>query len=517
MAEDASGRAAGSTPAMTSGTFLLSTPTLRVSGTGDLIFAISQTGGNAGWVMQAAAFKPATAAVASPAPTGSAAATPAPAITFIGRTQANVNSANTKVALTTPAGIQNGNLMLAVVDSWNSTPPAPSGWTQLPGTAINSSADYAAAFTRIWHSGDPTSYTFTGVNYPKAIMRVYSGATGIDASKPAPASIVNTKGPSFTLPALPATTVPSDEYVAFFANDNTSAAITGPSDLTDGIRDQAQWASFDADKLIANQGTVPPAETAIISSGNWIGYVVTLSATGTIATPTPTSSVTPTPVPTPSPTATPIPSASPSVSPTTSATPTPVSPITYIGRTEAPTSVATGAPSTVTVNLANITANGGVQNGDFLVFCVAAWSSAAACPSGTSQIGTTHNSSNDYISLCTAQWATGGPASYSVTANYPKLIMRDYRGANSVDAWTVAPATIGGNTSGTSFSIPTLAATATASEVYAGCFFDDQAVTAGPSNLTNGVVDEVQWGSFDGDKLISAQGTIPAAQTATGK
>jgi hypothetical protein len=205
------------------------------------------------------------------------------------------------------------------------------------------------------------------------------------------------------------------------------------------------------------------------------------------------------------------------VSPTTSATPTPVSPITYIGRTEAPTSVATGAPSTVTVNLANITANGGVQNGDFLVFCVAAWSSAAACPSGTSQIGTTHNSSNDYISLCTAQWATGGPASYSVTANYPKLIMRDYRGANSVDAWTVAPATIGGNTSGTSFSIPTLAATATASEVYAGCFFDDQAVTAGPSNLTNGVVDEVQWGSFDGDKLISAQGTIPAAQTATGK
>jgi hypothetical protein len=314
---------------------------------------------------------------------------------------------------------------------------------------------------------------------------------------------------------MPATTEPGDEYVAFFASDNSSGAITGPSDLTDGVRDQVQWASFDADKLIANQATVPPAETAIISSGNWIGYVVTLSATGTIPTPTPTSAVTPTPVPTPTPA--PVSSSSPSASPTASAAPTPVAPITYIGRTEAPSSVASSAPSTATVDLANITANGGVENGDFLVFCVAAWSSAAACPSGTNQIGTTHNSSNDYISLCTAQWATGGPASFSVTANYPKLIMRDYRGANSADAWTVAPATTGANTSGTSFSVPALAPTAAANEVYLGCFFDDQAVTAGSANLTDGVVDEVQWGSFDGDKLISAQGTIPAAQTATGK
>jgi hypothetical protein len=132
-------------------------------------------------------------------------------------------------------------------------------------------------------------------------------------------------------------------------------------------------------------------------------------------------------------------------------------------------------------------------------------------------VGTTNNSLNDYISLCTLQWATGGPSSFSVTANYPKLIMRDYRGAHSVDAWTVAPGPAGANSSGASFTIPALAATASANEVYAGCFFDDQSITAGPSDLADSTIDSVQWGSFDGDGLIAGKGTVPPAQNATGK
>jgi hypothetical protein len=336
-------------------------------------------------------------------------------------------------------------------------------------------------------------------------MRLYSGATGIDASSAAPASVVNTSGPSFTLPALPATTEPDDEYVAFYASDNSSAVIAGPSDLGDGVNDQSQWASFDGDKLVANQGP-PPAETAIIASGNWIGY----AAEGALPTPIPVGTSTPTP----SPITTAIPGSSPTPNPV--ASPTPISPITFIGRTEAPTAGTSTAPSTATVSILSITANGGVENGDLLVFCAAAYGGAAPCPSGTSQVSVSYNSSNDYISLGALQWATGDPASFSVTANYPKLIMRDYRGANSVDAWTVAPVAAGANTEGTSFTIPSLAATTSANEVYAGCFFDDEPVTAGPSGLGDGTVDEVQWGSFDGDELLPAQGSIPAAQAATG-
>jgi hypothetical protein len=497
LAEDETGGAAGATPAMTSGTFLMSTATLSVTGSGDLIFAIGQTGGNDGWVMQAAAFKPASAA--------SPVSTPAPAISFIGRSESSVNSPDTSVTLDTPAGIANGDLMLVVVDSWNAAPSAPSGWSQSPGVALNSSADYAAAFLKIWHSGDPAAFTFTGVNYPKAVMRVYSGATGIDAASAAPATVVNTGGPSFTLPALPATTEPDDEYAAFYANDNSAGVITGPSNLADGVSDQSQWASFDGDELIANQGTVAPAETAINVSGNWVGYAVNLSAEGTIPTPTPAATSTPSPSPTPTAAASPV------------SSPTPASPIAFIGRTEAPTAGISTAPSTATVSISSITANGGIENGDFLVFCAASWNSTPACPSGTNQVGVSHNSSNDYISLCTLQWATGDPSSFSVTANYPKLIMRDYRGANSVDAWTVAPGSAGANTQGTSFSIPALAASASANEVYADCFFDDEPVTSGPSGLGDATVDNVQWGSFDGDALIPAQGTIPVAQTATGE
>jgi hypothetical protein len=497
LAEDETGTAGGATPAITCGTSLLSTSTLSVSGAGDLIFAIDQTGGNDGWVMQAAAFKPA-------ATTASPNSTPSPAIGFVGRSEGTANNANTSVTVNAPAGIKNGDLMLVVVDAWNSSPPAPSGWSELPGVAVNSSADYATAFVQIWQTGDPTSFTFTGVNYPKAVMRVYSGATGIDKSSAAPTGVINTDGPSFTLPALPATSEPDEEYVGFYANDNFNSAITGPSNLADGVDDQSQWASFDADELIANQGTAPAAETASITSGDWIGYVVTLSAEGTIPTPAPVS----TPIVTPTPT--PISVASPS------STPTPGSPISFIGRTEAPTSGATGAPSTATVNISNISANGGVENGDYLVFCAAAYGAAAPCPSGTNQVGVTHNSSNDYISLCTLQWASGDPSSFSVTADYPKLIMRDYRGANSVDAWTVAPSSAGANTNGNSFTIPALAATASANETYVGCFFDDGPMTAGPSDLGDADLDEVQWGSFDGDALIPNQGAIPAGQTATG-
>jgi hypothetical protein len=292
--------------------------------------------------------------------------------------------------------------------------------------------------------------------------------------------------------------------VAFYANDNSSGPITGPSNLADGVSDQSQWASFDADELIPNQGTAPPAETANISSGDWIGYVVTLSTQGTVSTPTPVASSTPTPSPAPAPSSGPSPA------------PAPSAPIAFIGRAEAPTSGASSAPSAATVSLSSITANGGVENGDFLVFCAASWNSTPACPSGTTQIGTTHNSSNDYISLCTLQWTTGGLSSFSVTANYPKLIMRDYRGAHSADAWTLSPSA-GTNTQGTSFAIPALAATASANEVYAGCFFDDQSVAAGPSDLGDSTVNNVQWGSFDGDALITAKGTILPAQTATGE
>lgn len=206
--------------------------------------------------------------------TAAQAAGPSPNLAFVGRTQNTANVPNTSITLPTPAEIQNGDVMLVVIASYNSTPTPPSGWTSL-GSIYNSNSDVGAAFMLVWKTGNPTSYTFGDVNWPKAMMRVYRGVTGVDSS-----NFVAGGGPvsSLTIPALSATTAANDAYIAFFVSDNYASTITGPSDLANQTVDQTQWASFDGDKLVPSQEAVPPAESAGFSSGtgNWVGFAVTL-------------------------------------------------------------------------------------------------------------------------------------------------------------------------------------------------------------------------------------------------
>lgn len=196
-------------------------------------------------------------------------------LAFVGRTQNTSNNPNTRITISTPAGMQNKDVMLVFVTSYNSTPTPPSArWTSL-GSLGNSSSDVGAAFVKVWHTGNPTSYTFRNVNYPKAIMRVYRGVTGVDSAHFAASS---SGASALTIPALPATTVADDAYVAFFASDDYASAITGPANLADQAADQSEWSSFDGDKVVLKQGAVPPAEAARLASGtgNWIGFAATL-------------------------------------------------------------------------------------------------------------------------------------------------------------------------------------------------------------------------------------------------
>jgi Glycosyl hydrolases family 16 len=192
---------------------------------------------------------------------------------FIGRTEASVNSANTTVAVLVPSGIEPGDLMVVFVSSFNSTPTAPSGWTSL-GSVTNSSSDVGAAFSLAYAAGDPSYFTFSNVNWPKAILRVYRGVTAVDGQQFADSTRAGT---SLAIPALPATTVADDEYVGFFVADNATSAISGSSDLGDQTADKTQWASFDGDKITSAFGSVPPAATATAApTEDWVGFGVTL-------------------------------------------------------------------------------------------------------------------------------------------------------------------------------------------------------------------------------------------------
>jgi hypothetical protein len=203
-------------------------------------------------------------ATPTPTPTSTPTATPTstPAPIFVGRTQSSSPAASTSVSITTPSGIQNGDMMVIGISDFNASIPfpAPGAWTAL-GQCNNSSPDFVAAFASVWTAGSATSYSFNNVTAPKVIIRVYRGPISVDGFVCAPQPPGTTaSGNSFTIPQLPATLSANEQYVAEFFNDLVAIAHP-PSDLGNGVTDPTQWFTFDGDKLIISPNTTPPAET----------------------------------------------------------------------------------------------------------------------------------------------------------------------------------------------------------------------------------------------------------------
>lgn len=382
-----------------------------------------------------------------------------PTTPFIGRTQANNNSASSTATISTPNGIQSGDLMVLVGIAYNAAPTAPAGWTSVTSCNDSSGPDYITAWTK--SSTGSATYNVSG-NYPKAIMRVYRGPTSVDAS--------GCSGTA-TIPALSATTAANDVYVGFFANGINNATITPPADLGNGTSDLVQWPSWDGDKSIPSSGSTPGAEAAS-STGRDMALGLTLNGFAATPTPTPTPTATPTPTPTPTPA------------------------VAFVARSQA----SANSPNAT----ATITTPTGTQSGDMLTLVAASYSAPANIPAGWTPLGTCVNSQHDYISAW-ARAATGS-ATYSVTGNWPKAIMRDYHNAHSVDSSACAG----------SLTIPALPAATTASgDAYVGTYINDTTTITPPGDLGHGTLDNTQWWSWDGDKTIASSGTVPGADSAT--
>jgi hypothetical protein len=138
-----------------------------------------------------------------------------------------------------------------------------------------------------------------------------------------------------------------------------------------------------------------------------------------------------------------------------------------------------------------------------MVLTVTSFNAAPSGPSGWQSLGTCSNPSPDYISAWAAR-ATGS-ASYSVSGNYPKAIMRVYHGPVNVDA-----AACSGN-----LTIPALAPTTASNDFYIAFFVNDASSVTPPGDLGHGTQDPTQWQSWDGDKVIASSGTTPGPETAT--
>ena len=296
-------------------------------------------------------------------PSQGATPTPTPtsgAISFVGSTSSGGTN------LLVPAGVQNGDLLLAFYSYWShASATAPAGWSPLSSSVAGNSG-----VETVWYrfasndaAGSKYVWSFAGWSpYEAGGMLAYRGVD--------PAALqdggCNNQGWG-TLPSLCSFTNEnsSDLYVGFVAAENNNLKLA--PDLTGRVVTQySNGINFGAaagDKPLVSPGTVP-ADLGSINWGGWATVAIALKAisqnpiagtpipTGTPSGPNPPPTIAPTFAPTVAPTT--IPTIAPTVAPTpiptglpTSVpTVTPTAIATTTAPTIAPTAVPTASPTT---------------------------------------------------------------------------------------------------------------------------------------------------------------------------
>ncbi len=216
---------------------------------------------------------PTVTATSTATVTQTATAIPTPgAISLIGSTS------STTTKLTVPAGVQNGDLLLAFYSYWSlATATAPSGWTLLH-SATASGSGVETVWYRVAASDAPgAGYTWTfggSTSYAAGGMVAYRGV----ASAPFEDGFCTTQGNSAT-PSLCsfANSVAGDLYLGFFATENTGLVL--PGDLTALVVNQyARGSHFgvaSAAKSLGAPGVIA-ADNASMASGGWASVAFAL-------------------------------------------------------------------------------------------------------------------------------------------------------------------------------------------------------------------------------------------------
>jgi hypothetical protein len=214
-----------------------------------------------GWETVAIALQP---GIVGPTPTPTP--TPAPGtITFVGSTQ------TTNLMLTVPAGVQNGDLMLAFYSYWHfATATAPSGWTLLYSEPSSSSG-----VETVWYryaSGDtPGSiydWSITGPGpYESGGIVAYRGVASVSAEDGFCLDSGSNASP--TLCSFSNTTA-NDIYVGFYCTENIN--LTPPADVTTRVIQQYLNGEYfgvaAVDKQLPSAG-LNGADTGSMNSGGW--------------------------------------------------------------------------------------------------------------------------------------------------------------------------------------------------------------------------------------------------------
>ena len=158
----------------------------------------------------------------------------------------------------------------------------------------------------------------------------------------------------------------------------------------------------------------------------------------------------------------------------------------------------------------------GIQPGDTFVITVSGYQSHPSnTPGGLTPLGLVQDVRQygpDYLAAFEGVYTAGGPTAFQFNGlNYPKAVLRAYRGVQGIDATAFAST----NGPGTHLSLPALPATAGPGDWYVGFYTTDTQRPVCPSDLGDGNTDGVQWQTCDGDKVIPSQGTALSLETAS--
>jgi len=208
--------------------------------------------------------------------------------------------------LSVPAGVQNGDLLVASVTDWPGTLTGPNGWTRALLPSVNQGVWYKVA------SNEPASYTWSG-SADSTWSGVMDAFSGVNTTTPLDATPVAVEGvvASVVWPATRSVTDKAWSLVVSTEN-NDADSIATPSGYT--ARSTMGGNSFirTSTRVVSPAGAIAPTVSDTSGGPSWSAYSLVLrpaGGAGPTASPAPT--VTPAPTPAPTPTPTPGPTATP--------------------------------------------------------------------------------------------------------------------------------------------------------------------------------------------------------------
>ena len=165
-----------------------------------------------------------------------------------------------------PAGTGSGNLLVAIVMTFNVNTPTspPAGWTQPAGSYSGAGGCYVDVATRYATGSEPGSYTWTGNGFMALCLLNYAGGTGLDGSV-ASAGV----NPAATVGAPSVTASAANELWLACFMDNLGYTWTAPAGFT--LRNTVHQGSFQemivCEKLVTAAGATGTATAT--ASHSW--------------------------------------------------------------------------------------------------------------------------------------------------------------------------------------------------------------------------------------------------------